>query len=77
MHRIISMALNVAQLFFLVFVVYPPDSGRLTTLSFLGLLAVPLVTMPYLYESAGPKSWLGLFLERKRLEEQKRIDALK
>lgn len=39
------------------------------------VLIVPLVSIPSLVNGDN-KSWLGLYLKRKRLEEQKRIDQL-
>ena len=39
-------------------------------------LAVPILNLVALYTSKEGKGWLSLYLQRKRLEEKRRIEAL-
>lgn len=85
MHINIAMAANVLQILFMAYIaINTPSSWDVRdTLLFLVIIGVPCITLPLLYNfkynpptGAQPTSWLGLFLRRKRLEEQQKIERL-
>lgn len=81
MHINIAMALNVLQIVLMSYLAIE-KSPRAEDMWIFGLLiAVPCITLPLLFNfkyntDKRPTSWLGLYLHRKRLEEQQKIERL-
>ncbi len=76
--KAVAVVLNIGALVALSVII--ADDGLPSTVygwlicSALGLC--PIVNMMFMWGKWGDKSWLGLYFKRKRLEEQKRIEAL-
>lgn len=86
MHINIALAANVLQILFMSYIaINTPSSWDVRdTLLFLVIIGVPCITLPLLFNfkyntpsAQRPSSWLCLFLQRKRLEEQQKIERLK
>jgi hypothetical protein len=76
--RIVAMVANVALLLYagaLLFSVGLPVNTREMWLVLL-VVIVPILNLVALLTIATSNGWLALFLKRKALEEQKRIDEL-
>jgi len=78
MFRIITMAANALWLGVLFVLVawegLPSRAGAIAV--FVMFCSVPVVNLAFCYTAQGD-SWVGLYLRRKAIEEQKRIDALR
>jgi hypothetical protein len=82
-HINIALTVNLLQIVIVLILALPSAStwGLKDGLIFLVFIGVPCITLPLLYDfkydtNKRPSSWLGLYLQRKRLEEQQKIEHL-
>ncbi len=82
MFKIITTILNLIVLLFILWVVMieqdAPDLSDPTFLLFLAMCLAPIFNLIYIYthKDKDNNNWLSLYLERKALEERKKIEDI-
>jgi hypothetical protein len=73
--KVLAIILNIALLYSVVWLVYergfPSDDGK-EVLFYIVLITCPIVNLIAHFR----KGWLGLYFQRKAIEERKKIEAL-
>lgn len=83
MQNLIVILVAIGSVVLLVFMLFiaidtHPTWRVTSTISVIGMTAYPVLTLYYLRLTTAPKdSYLGLVMERRRLEEQAKIDKLR
>ena len=77
--KIVTTFLNIGWICFALFIVFTEKNVREdfgTFLMFMLFITTTLWNIAAVSMTGDTKSWLGLFLKRKALEEQKKIDSI-
>jgi hypothetical protein len=77
--KTVTTLLNIGWICFAIFIVFTEKNARENFsifLLFMLFITTGLLNIGLVHRARSPQSWLGLFLKRKALEEQKKIDLM-